>query len=164
MIWVFVYGSNMHLSDLARWFLRERGQRPNILDQRAALLPSHRLVWNYFSRVRGGGAANIERVTGQVTVDKHQLPGVALFVDEPTRLGLDQKEGYPSRYTRTLERIVLLGGEEVDAWVYSVKPEHLHPHYVAPTREYVTLMIQGAQAHGLPKEHVQALRRLLVER
>lgn len=148
---VFAYGSNMCLPDLAR-FLREHGHVSSLdVSVHPALLVGHRLVWNYFSPPRNGGAANVEVCEGR------DLPGVVLEVDAPLLLSLDLKEGHPHRYARALRPVRLVAGESVDAWVYAVTPPYREPHRVPPRRAYLELLVEGARAHGLPEWHLAEL-------
>src|SRR5688572_13426247 len=95
MHWVFAYGSNMDLEDLGLWLTNSNLPPARILQAQAAKLVGYRLVWNHFSETRGGGVANIEPADSD-------LPGVAIQIDHQTLSALDRKEGYPSRYGRSL--------------------------------------------------------------
>jgi len=152
--WVFAYGSNMELGDLRRWLTEARLPPGELYRSVPATLPGFRLVWNYFAPSRAGGAANIERHDGSV------LYGVALHVDAVLLAGIDRKEGHPGIYERTLVPARLDTGEAVDAWVYIVRPEHVQPEYVPPTRHYRGLLIQGARNHRLPAFYIEELERL----
>lgn len=153
MHWVFAYGSNMHIGDLRRWLMHSNLPPGRILQAEAAKLVGYRLVWNYYSPVRAGGAANVE-------LADTELPGVALWVDADALHALDHKEGYPDRYGRQLVRTSLKRGEQVEAWVYIARACHLHPMPVAPTRHYRALLIDGARAFDLPSSHIRALEGL----
>ncbi len=150
---VFAYGSNMCLPDLARW-LRAKGHRPPAdLRPRPALLPGHRLVWNYFSPPREGGAANVEPCPGRA------LPGIVFDVDAELLAALDRKEGHPERYSRgdAPRTVELPAGGTLDAWVYVVTPAWARAEPVPPRRAYLDLLVAGARAHGLPGWHVAEL-------
>jgi gamma-glutamylcyclotransferase (GGCT)/AIG2-like uncharacterized protein YtfP len=141
---VFAYGSNMHLVDLARWMKERELGRPAIHRQTVAELPGHRLVWNYWSPVREGGAANVEpHATAHV-------PGLLLEVDEATFAALDRKEGYPDRYLRSERTVRLPSGTELASWVYSVRDAYRRPEPVWPKPSYLGLMIEAAQKLELP--------------
>lgn len=152
--WVFAYGSNMELTDLDRWFRSARLPRGELFRSIPATLPGFRLVWNYYADSRAGGAANIEPFSG------HELHGVALEVDDVLLAGIDRKEDYPTVYDRLVARARLHTGEEIDSWVYMVRPEHTRSTYVPPTRHYRGLLIQGARAHRLPAFYIEELERL----
>ncbi len=154
MHWVFAYGSNMHLPDVARW-CRERQVSP-IEPARIerAMLPGHRLIWNYYSDARGSGAANVERASAS------DLPGLALQIDDAALASLDRKEGHPRRYRRRPESITLHSGECPTAWVYAVRPEYRSPEVVLPSAEYLGLLLAAAEHHGFPAEYIAELRGL----
>ena len=156
-VWAFAYGSNMHLPDLQRW-LRQVGLKTDgVASAVPATVEGYRLVWNYFSKARDGAAANIEACAGQ------PLLGVALELDAVTLAAIDRKEGHPHRYSRgeaTVFAKPLAGGAALDVWLYQVQPEHVRAGYVAPRREYIELMIEAAQTHGLGEAYVASLREL----
>jgi cation transport regulator ChaC len=151
--WVFAYGSNMHLQDLRRWLRENDHPEHGILRVLTASLSGFRLVWNYPSRRRGAGAANIEAHEGAT------LPGVVLEVDERTLNAIHAKEGHDHTYVGSLRRIALAGGAEIDAWVYIVRPERCRSERVWPTTEYLELIIHAAKEHGLPASHIDELTR-----
>lgn len=150
---VFAYGSNMHLVDLARWMRDRRLGDLGSPSVQRALLPKHRLVWNYYSPPRRGGAANIE------PCEDGDLPGVVIDVDARLLAAIDRKEGHPERYSRgERPRPVRLESDVwTEAWVYVVRPPYRKPHPVHPRREYLELMIEGARGHGLPTWHLELL-------
>lgn len=150
---VFAYGSNMDLEDLRRFF--DAHACPGHVERALpATLRGHRLVWNYFSRARGGGAANVEPAPGA------ELPGLVLWVDAAALAGIDLKEGHPTRYRRGPKRVAveLASGALERAWLYVVLPQFRQERTVPPTRSYLSLMIAAAERHGLPAWHVEALR------
>jgi gamma-glutamylcyclotransferase (GGCT)/AIG2-like uncharacterized protein YtfP len=150
---VFAYGSNMNLPDLRRW-LKAEATGVNILAAAAATLEDHRLVFNYFSCRRGGGAANIAPATGEI------LHGVVLDLDDTGLAALDRKEGYPHHYGRQERVVRLRGGEPLLAWAYIVQADHAQDRFVAPTRHYRSLLVEGALEFGFPKSYVAWLETL----
>lgn len=150
MHWVFAYGSNMDLEDLGFWLTQSNLPPARIVQAQRAKLLGYRLVWNHFSASRGGGVANIERAEGD-------LPGVALRVDQQTLAALDRKEGYPSRYGRSLARAVLESGTGIQAWTYMVQAEHVIDPVVLPSRHYKGILIRGATRFELPADHISLL-------
>lgn len=147
---IFAYGSNMCIPHVGEW-ARGRGlDVPRILDARAAVLEEHALVWNYRSKRRGAGAANVMRTPGG------RVHGVLLETDEAGLSVIDRKEGAPIRYARRLEG-VRTGTETIEAWVYAVTEAYLEPPPVWPNRAYVELIIAGARAANLPRDYVAKL-------
>jgi hypothetical protein len=149
---VFAYGSNMDLDDLARW-LGERGHAalaPSAVE--VGVLEHHRLVWNYRSPSRAGGAANVQRADGE------HLPGIVLDVDDALLTALDVKEGHPQRYARALRDVrASPSGAPRSAWVYEVTDAWRLDEDVWPRRAYLDVVLRGARFHGLPLEHLDAL-------
>ena len=154
MTWVFAYGSNMHLADLERWMASRPPPRGRILRAEAAHAEGYRLVFNYYSPTRQGGAANVEAAPNR------RLPGVAMELDEAALGAIDVKEGHPHRYHRSEARIVLANGLGLDAWIYMVRPEYRAAEPVLPTRHYRRLLVEGALEFGLPEAHITGLRKL----
>ena len=153
--WVFAYGSNMHLGDLSRWHRERERPAPRIHRVEVAVLHDHDLCWDYHSRSRGAGAANVAPSAGA------QVPGLLLHVDTPTFDNLDLKEGYPSVYDRR-ELPLRVGDDEVLAWVYAVTDAHRRPHFVPPKAGYRQLMLDAAQRHGFGDEYAERLLRIEV--
>ncbi len=151
--WVFAYGSNMHLPDLARWIASRDLPPPRVQCLRLATLREHAIVWNYRSPGRRGGAANVAPAPGQA------VPGVALLVDAATLHAIDRKEGHPARYSRgtTPKALELLTGGSMHAWVYEVTDAWRQPRQVPPRPEYLNLVIEGARRFGLPEWHLRIL-------
>ena len=151
--WVFAYGSNMDLDDLRGW-LADQGQSANGIQRvEQAALPDHRLVWNYHSVSRQGGAANVEPCAGR------DLPGLALLVDAATLQAIDRKEGNPRYYSRGRSPLTLRlqGGQEVSAWVYVAVPERCSDTPVPPRRAYLGLLLKAARKYALPAWYLAEL-------
>jgi len=147
---VFAYGSNMDLDDLRRWSI-ERGYGPlEPLRTARADLPGWRLVWNYDSPTRRGGAANVEPAAGVV------LAGAVLWVDPALLAAIDHKEGHPERYRRQTAP-VRCAGQTITAWVYVVTAPWRVERHVAPRRSYVATVLRGGRRFGLPEAHLATI-------
>lgn len=152
--WVFAYGSNMNVEDLLGWF-RDRGYlEAEIQEVQPAALIGYRLAWNYYSKGRCGGAANIEPAAGQ------ELPGLALKINDAALRAIDRKEGHPTFYTRGDHplRVRLAAGGEVEAWVYIARPERCGITPVWPRQGYLQLLIAAAEGHHLPDWYISQLK------
>lgn len=148
---VFAYGSNLHVEELARW-MAVNGFAPLALERvLLGSLPDHRLVWDYPSQSRPGGAANVEPCEGE------EVPGAVLEVDEPALDALDAKEGYPERYGRAELVVRLADGGETTAWVYRVTRAWRQPHPVWPSELYLATVLEGGRRLGLPDAYLRAL-------
>ena len=148
---VFAYGSNLHLEDLARWM--ERGGFGPVGVTRAlpGAMPGFRLVWDYWSSSRRGGAADVEPCEGE------EVLGAVLDVDPPTFEALDEKEACPALYAREERVVRLLEGGEATAWVYRVTPKRRQAPPVWPRREYLALLVEGGRRLGLPEAYLREL-------
>lgn len=159
-IWVFAYGSNMDLEDLTKW-LNERPAYAGfeIFEWSVATLPGYELVWNYFSKSRNAGAANVQKKAGR------NLPGLALKVNEKCFAGIDAKEGHPNYYDRGNERVsvVLDDGRKVDCWLYVARPERTKSELVAPSQEYLAFLMKAAKNHEFPDWYKTELESLPVK-
>lgn len=132
----FAYGSNLNAEDL----FRASGLRLTAVSK--AILSDYRLVFNYRSRSRNGGALSVELADG------YAVTGVLFEVpDDDTLKRIDEKEGHPFCYER-IGVTVLVDGGLVKAWTYVTKEDRKEP-FVPPTAEYVSVVEQGYRAHGL---------------
>jgi hypothetical protein len=156
-IWVFAYGSNMHLADLRRWLTQHDYPCDGIYDVQPALIEGYELVWNYRSKARSGGAANVQKAPSAT------LWGLALAVCATTFEGLDAKEGHPHRYHRGAhpKATTLIGPERrVESWLYQVLPEFTHPTPQLPRQAYLQLMVDAAEQFAAPPDYMLSLRTL----
>ncbi len=142
----FAYGSN-----LSSRFLR--GHCPSARFVMRALLPNYRVEFRFYSERRQGGISSIVFHPGGLT------RGVIYDVPEEEMLTLDVVESVPQGlYAR--ERFLVLGEDMRlhGADLYRVvKPEGPF----TPARNYVELMLEGAEEHSLDPEYVERLGRLL---
>ena len=152
--WVFAYGSNLALEELRKWMAQHRFAEGAVLTAHAARLYGHRLTWRYYSGRRAGGAADLRPLAGAV------VHGAALRVSHAGWCALDNKEGYPSVYGRELHPVELEQGGWVHAWVYRVAASHRRRGFVAPRRDYLSLLVEGGKYFGCPREYFAALSHL----
>ena len=153
--WVFAYGSNLHIADLRGW-LRHYGYPDGGIKQvLPALLKDYELVWNYYSPVRKGGAANVR------PAHNRRVLGALLEITPETLPGIDKKEGHPARYCRGENRILahtLDGKNPLMSWVYEVRPAYQTPEPTAPTQAYLDIMLDGIQQVGLSPSWSQEVK------
>ena len=152
--WVFAYGSNMDLDDLTKWLeTRPEFAGFEILGWEIATLPGYELVWNYFSKSRDAGAANVQEKKSR------NLPGLALRVNEKCFAGIDAKEGHPTFYDRGNKPVpvILADGRKADCWLYIARPERTKSEVIPPTKDYLGLLITAARKHNFPKWYLQEL-------
>ena len=158
--WVFAYGSNLHIQDLKHWLRHYGYSDEGILTVLPAVLPNYKLVWNYYSPVRKGGAANVEPASG------HQVMGALLEITPATLPGIDKKEGHPARYCRGDKRLnVRVNNQETyyDSWVYEVQAAYQTPEPTQPTQAYLEIMLEGIRQIGLPEAWLKQVLKSLPE-
>ena len=147
----FGYGSNLRLSDLARW-CREHGHPASCLRPVSrAWLPDRAPVFHYYSVVRRGGALDTRPRFGAA------VPGV-LFDLAPGGVALlDAKEGVAQGKYRRIEVTALgeHGGSET-AFTYEVAPAHREDALVAPNATYLHHVREGLRGFGLPTGSLEA--------
>jgi gamma-glutamylcyclotransferase (GGCT)/AIG2-like uncharacterized protein YtfP len=141
----------MDLEDLRVWFARQGLEPPRISRSVVGVLEDHELVFNYYSRARRAGAANVEPARGR------EVYGLILWVDALTLAGLDQKEGAPHRYQRRRASTTSVGGSLVQSWLYSVTPAHRSRELVPPSAEYLRLLTAAAERHAFPEAYRRRL-------
>jgi hypothetical protein len=153
----------MHTVDLRRCIERKDLPIGSLASVEAAALPGYRLTFDYFSRARQGGAANVTEsgTRAATSYAESGVFGAVLHVDQVLLDALDEKEGHPHRYCRVQRSVLLRSGEAITAWVYVVTPACRAPSAVPPTRRYLELLVEGAAAHALPEHYVRALRGVL---
>jgi cation transport regulator ChaC len=146
-IWYFAYGANMHDSA----FRDRRGMRP--LEWRPGRIRGYRLRFNLEGRPRGKAApANLYADPAA------EVWGVLYKIRRRDLIRLDATEGVPWwRY-----RPVWLEAEDIRG------APQLAVTYVArgdeddrkPSLRYLTLLREGARAHGLPEHHIRLLEQV----
>jgi cation transport regulator ChaC len=143
-VWYLAYGSNMHDSA----FRQRRGIRP--MEWRPGRAKGYRLRFNLEGRPRGKAApANI------CPDPEHEVWGVLYRITRRELLHLNSTEGVPGRgYRPILVDVEDSHGNTVTAVAYMAQGK---PHDGAPSLRYITLLREGARAHGLPEHWVQFL-------
>ncbi len=146
-VWYFAYGANMHDSA----FRERRGMRP--LEWRPGRVRGHRLRFNLEGRPRGKAApANL------CADPRAEVWGVLYRITRRDLLRLDASEGVPGRRYRP----VWLDAEDIDgnplrAVTYVAEGTEVDGR---PSLRYLTLLREGARAHGLPEHYIRFLERV----
>ena len=143
-VWYFAFGANMHDSA----FRERRGMRP--LAWQVGRLPGYRLRFNLEGRPRGKAApANISADSNrEVWGVLYQITGAGLVV-------LDSTEGVPGRRYRHLWiEVETPGRGAVTAVTYIAEGKETDGN---PSLRYITLLRDGARAHGLPEAYLNVL-------
>ena len=153
---VFAYGSNLNRHDLSLWASKNGHTFDEcVLEYIPAYLPKYKLIWNYLSSTRRGGAANIEPAPNSLVY------GAMLRVSKKGLLLLDEKEGHPMRYNRGTERIPCLTHKEkkeIHCWVYAVLPQLCENFSVRPTDDYLAIVLRGIQDQGFCPDIQKSLK------
>jgi cation transport regulator ChaC len=143
-VWYFAYGSNMHDSA----FRRRRRMQP--IEWRVGRIKGYRLRFNLEGRPKGRAApANI------CPDPAAEVWGVLYKLTRRDLLRLNLTEGVPGRFYRPM----WLQAEDIDG------RQLLAMAYVAqglatdgrPSFRYISLLRDGARAHGLPEQWLRFL-------
>lgn len=136
-VWYFAYGSNMHDSA----FRERRRIRP--FEWRAGRIAGYRLRFNLEGRPKGKAApANI------CPDSNAEVWGVLYRITRRDLLRLDSTEGVPGGgYRPTWLVAEDIDGNPVPVVAYSAVGK---PADGIPSLRYITLLREGARAHGLP--------------
>jgi len=121
---------------------------------KVCVLRDFRLNFNYYSRTRGGGAANIERAPGD------HVEGVLLDINDVDKVTIDEKEGAPNYYREILVSVILRDCTKMENVVAYTVCEDKKTEFTPPTREYKQIIIDGARAFGLSKEWIEKLEKI----
>jgi cation transport regulator ChaC len=146
-VWYFAYGSNMHDSA----FRERRRMRP--LEWRVGRLDGYRLRFNLDGRPKGKAApANIcPDPAGEVW-------GVLYRITSREMVRLNSTEGVPGgQYCPTWLSVEDPDGHTVTAMTYMAPG---NPTDGRPSQRYISLLRDGARAHGLPSDWLQLLDRV----
>lgn len=147
-VWYFAYGANMHDSA----FCKRRGMRP--AEWRVGRIKGYRLRFNLDGRPRGKAApANICPDTSA------EVWGVLYQITRREMLHLNATEGVPGgRYRPNWLNVEDGDGKILNAMTYVAQGNRDDGR---PSLRYLSLIRDGARAHGLPAAWVQFLNGIL---
>jgi gamma-glutamylcyclotransferase len=116
----------------------------------AARLPGRRLAFSRYSRQRRGGSTDI------VPDAEAEVWGALYEVSEADLETLDRSEDVPAAYRRETVAVEDAEGRERQAVTYIAnRTGDFLPH-----PDYLRLIVEGAEARGLPPHYVDALRQI----
>jgi gamma-glutamylcyclotransferase len=143
-VWYFAYGANMHDSAF-------RGRRQiQPLECRTGRVKGYRVRFNLHGRPKGKAApANLE-------FDRSaEAWGVLYRITRHDLMRLDATEGVPGRGYRHLKvEAADADGRRLEAVTYIARGREVDGK---PSLRYITLLREGARAHGLPEYYVRFL-------
>ena len=136
----FAYGSNLDEENWALWCRNKGFDVGSIEPLGPAWLPDHELVFHYQSRLRSGGALDVQRRHGTA------IPGALFRVHDWE--GLDAKEGVCGGYYRRIHVTALTDdGRAHEAFNYGVFDERVGG-FVPPGPEYTEMVMRGLSRFG----------------
>ena len=143
-VWYFAYGSNLHDSA----FRERRNMRPR--EWRVGRIAGYRLRFNL------GGHPEGRSAPANVSLDKDgEVWGVLYLITWRELVWLNVSEGVPGRSYRPLVLAARdSAGNAVDAVTYTADGRE---NDGKPSLRYITLLTEGARAHGLPDHWVAYL-------
>jgi len=143
----FAYASNMEPRRFRRLCPRSTVVGP-------ARLPGYRLAFSRYSRQRRGGSADIVPACPAGRPDAEaEVWGVLYEVSDADLDTLDRSEDVPAAYRRETVVLVDAEGRERQAVTYVAnRTGDFLPH-----PDYLRLIVEGAEARGLPQEWIRHL-------
>lgn len=140
----FGYGSNLDRDDWERWCSRKGLEPSGLKEIGPAWIDGFVLDFNYYSRSRGAGAANLTWIAPGMAA----TPGALFEIDEYTRDALDRKEGHPNHYIRVEKTVYTSDGQSHLAYTYIHNSSDSEFH--EPSDEYEELIRNGLTRLDLP--------------
>jgi len=146
-IWYFAYGANMDDST----FRIRRGIEA--LEYRSSRVKGYRLRFNLDGRPKGRSApANLHPDPDA------EVWGVLYRITRRDLVRLDLTEGVPGRWYRHVEiEAEDRDGRAIQAVTYMAQGKEMDGK---PSLRYITLIRDGARAHGLPENYIRFLQRI----
>jgi gamma-glutamylcyclotransferase len=143
-VWYFAYGANMH----NHTFCVQRGIRP--LECRVGRVKGYRLRFNLEGRPKGKAApANL------YPDFRAEVWGVIYRITRRHLTCLDSTEGVPGRrYQHAVIAVEDVDGGLLEAITYIAEGKKIDGK---PSLRYITLLREGARAHGLPAQYIRFL-------
>jgi len=150
-MYYFAYGSNMDEKDLKDWCKKENMPFPKWTLLGTACLDGYKLFFNYYSKKRNGGAANIMKYSDS------KVYGLLFEMDECDIKTIRKKEGVPNCYEEITITVKHKDRNIVKVKTYKVLKEKEKSGHQKPTKYYMNLILRNARINGFPSEYVRYL-------
>lgn len=143
----------MDKNDLDNWCKKNNRQMIEFKEVIPAKLHNYKLTFNYYSRSRDGGAANIMPLKGSCVY------GLLLKINKEGLKLIRRKEGHPKYYEEINIEVESLDGEKINnVKSYKVVKERELASFQAPTRSYMDLIINNARNYNFPIDYINFLK------
>jgi len=154
-IYYFAYGSNMDKQNLDNWCKENNKPLVHIFSIQTCILRNFQLRFNYYSKRRDAGAANIMKSQDDCVY------GLLLEINKQDMNVIHYKEGVPEFYNEFNIKVELLNKAEVtEVSTFKVTKEKEKSEHVPPKREYIESMIQIAKFYNFPEDYVYYLNNI----
>jgi hypothetical protein len=148
----FAYGSNMDQKDLEEWCERQKKEVPVLQFVCASCLEDHKLVFNYSSSSRQGGAANIIKSSGNCVY------GILFQISKNDLITIRKKEGYPNYYDEIYMTVKSIEKQlYIYAITYKVVKHREKDVPQRPTKYYMDLILNNARKYNFPRDYIYYL-------
>ncbi len=148
----FAYGSNMDENDLKEWCKKQKRSFPGWKLLGVACLEKYKLVFNYFSSGRNGGAANI------MESPDSNVYGLLYELDKEFDLEtIRKKEGYPHYYNEISVPVMFNNQKITKVLTYKVVKNREKYEHQKPTKHYMDLILNNARLNRFSEKYVRYL-------
>jgi len=145
----------MDKDDLDRWCNKNNFPKITLKSIIPAKLSDYRLEFNYFSSIRGCGAANIMKEENGVVY------GLLIEVNNDDFQKIRKKEGWPNYYKEMEVCLNSLEGKSIGkATTYKVIENKELNYHQPPSKDYLCLIISNATKYEFPSSYVEALMQI----
>ena len=152
----FAYGSNMDKDDLDKWCIDHNHPIIEFLDVEPARLYGYKLCFNYFSKSRKAGAANL-----MITSKEYFVDGLLIKLNDDAKKIIRKKENYPYSYNEYPITVETFKGELIkNALTYKVIKSREEKEHKPPTKYYMNLIIKNAKKYGFHLDYIKYLESL----
>ena len=154
-MYYFTYGSNMDEDDLGIWCKKQMLPFPQWEFRGTAYLKNYKLVFNYFSESRSGGAANL------VVLDESIVYGLLFKVNEADLDTIRKKEGFPRYYEEILVTVINNEKSISDVITFKVVNSREKQQHQPPTKHYMGLILKNAVKYDFPLGYIESLKSIV---